>query len=108
MYVIIIIQKTAAVPKSSDNPSSVAHESKIIWQSQIRLKMPSRQHVDENARALRRISEMIRVCFEVNTKYHYSICQLRVITEGVRKIGAATETDLDPISVLNLGIKRQL
>ena len=46
-------------PKSSDNPNSVAHQCKIIWQNQIRLKMPSRRHVDENAGSLQGISEKL-------------------------------------------------
>ena len=38
--------------KSAENLSLVAHQSKNIWQSQIRFKIPSRQMMDENTRAL--------------------------------------------------------
>ena len=56
--IIIIVKKTSFVPNSSANPNSVVHQNKIIWQSKIRLKIPSRQHVVENTRALQKISEM--------------------------------------------------
>ena len=58
VVIIIIIQKTSRAPTSSDNQSSVAQQNKIILESQIHLQIPSRQQVVENARALRRISEM--------------------------------------------------
>ena len=51
-YIIIIIPKTAMMSKSAENLSLVAHQSKNIWQSQIRFKIPSRQMMDENTRAL--------------------------------------------------------
>ena len=48
VYVLIIIlQKTSMAAKSSDNPSSVVHQNKVIWQRQIHFKILSRQHVDE-------------------------------------------------------------
>ena len=34
--------------KSLDNPSTVTHQNKIIWQNQIRLKIPNGQHMEEN------------------------------------------------------------
>ena len=63
--IIMIIQKSYVATKSSDNPSSVANKKNIIWQSQIRLKIPSHQHVAGNTRALRRIIEMKKIGFEV-------------------------------------------
>ena len=35
-----------------DNPSSLAHQNKIIGQSRICLKIPSRQPIDENDRQI--------------------------------------------------------
>ena len=74
-YEIVCANDAERAPrKYPDNLSSVAHQDKIIWQSKIRLKIPSRQHVVDKARKLQRIIEMKKVGFEVTTKCHYHIC----------------------------------
>ena len=78
--ILIIVKKTSMVPKSSVNPSSVVHQNKIILQSQIHLKIPSRQHVDENTRgtAEDKRDENSMFCCEIITWlwYHWRMLQM--------------------------------
>ena len=84
--ITIILQEISRTSKSSDNPSSMAHQNKIIWQSQIRLKIPCGQHYedkrDEKDSAIQRFQTPVAknmypmsICLHSLIKKIYCVCQ---------------------------------